>query len=46
MYLVVVILAAVGVAMAALAAITALLRSLAERRASRLHKPAGLHIKR
>ena len=45
MYLVLVILAAVGVVMAASAAITALARSLAERRASALHKPASLHMK-
>ena len=43
MYLVSVILAAVGVVTAALAAITALVRSLAESRASKLHKPAGSH---
>jgi hypothetical protein len=46
MYLIFVILAAAGVLMAASAAITALVRSLAERKASGLHKPAGLHIKR
>jgi hypothetical protein len=44
MYLVLVILAAIGIAMAALAAITALVRSIAERRAA-LHKPASLHMK-
>jgi hypothetical protein len=46
MYLVLVILAAVGVVMAASAAITALARSLAEHRASGLHKPIALRSKR
>ena len=46
MYLVLVILAAVGVLMAASAAITALVRSLAERKTGGLHRPAGLHVKR
>lgn len=46
MYLLLVILAAVGVLMAASAAITALARSLAERKTRGPHKPAGLHDKR
>ena len=46
MYLVWVVLAAVGVLMAASAALTALVRALAERKTSGLHKPADLHVKR
>ncbi|HYA24854.1 MAG TPA: hypothetical protein VEF05_11880 [Terriglobales bacterium] len=46
MYLVLVTLAAVGVLMAASAAITALVRSLAERKASEVHKPVALGSKR
>ena len=46
MYLVLVILAAVGVVMAASAAITALAQSLAKRRAGGLHESAGLPIQR
>jgi len=46
MYLVLVVLALIGVALAAFAAIAALARSINERRSSREHAPASFHGKR